>query len=68
MAISDLPYEELPVAPDDALVARRGEPDKMLRAGEFLWIDRGAAALQIKKLNDRDLRLVVFTMKPLSNP
>jgi hypothetical protein len=68
MAISDLPYEELLVALDDALVARRGEPDKMLRAGEFLWIDRGAAALQIKNMNDRDLRLVVFTMKPLSDP
>jgi hypothetical protein len=50
MTISDLPYEELLVALDDALVARRGEPDKMLRAGEFLWIDRGAAALQIKKM------------------
>ena len=54
------------MAHDSALVAGRGQADKPLRAGDFLWIDRGAPALQVKNTSDRELRLVVFTMKPLS--
>ena len=68
LAISDLPYEELLVALDSALVAGREQADKSLHAGDFLWIDRGAPALQVKNTSDQELRLVVFTMKPLSTP
>ena len=57
---------ELLVALDAASIspASGTGPDELLRAGEFLWFDKGAPARTLKNGSDKEIRVVELTFKP----
>jgi len=56
---------ELLVALDPASIspASGSGPDEALRAGEFLWFDKGAPARTLKNGSDKEVRFVELTFK-----
>jgi hypothetical protein len=57
---------ELLVALDPAFIspASGSGPDETLRAGEFLWFDKGAAVRILKNGSDKEVRFVELRFKP----
>ena len=64
--IANPAQSELLVALDPASIspASGNGADELLRAGEFLWFDKGAPARSFKNGSDKEVRYVEMTFKP----
>jgi len=64
--IANPAQSELLVALDPASItpASGKGPDELLRAGEFLWFEKGAPPRTLKNGSDKDIRFVELAFKP----